>query len=91
MLNCVCQNLWVITNIWKGGGTVFRKIRYARIARNMTQEELSKLSGVSRATIIGLENGKITNTKMETLRKIASALGVSLDALFFDGDVSYNE
>ena len=75
----------------KGGRRVFRKIRYARLAKGMTQEELSKLSGVSRATIIGLESGKITNAKTETLRKIASALGVTVDALFFNNTVSCDE
>ena len=75
----------------KGGGTVFRKIRYARLAKDMTQEELAKRSGVSRATIIGLESGKITNAKTETLRKIASALGVTVDSLFFDDSVSQSE
>ena len=67
---------------------MFRKIRDARIARGMTQEELSERSGVSRVTIIGLENGKILNAKTGTLRKIASALGMTLDEIFFGDDVS---
>ena len=67
---------------------VFRKIKKVRIENGMSPEELSKISGVSRATIIGLENGKITNTKTETLRKIADGLGVTVDVLFFDEGVS---
>ena len=71
----------------KGVNTLFRKIKDARQAKGMTQEELSIASGVSRATIIGLENGKITNTKTETLRKLASALNITMDVLFFDEGV----
>ena len=66
---------------------MFRKIKDVRVENGMTQEELAKLSGVSRATIIGLENGKITNTKTETLRKIADGLGVTVDSIFFEDTV----
>ena len=75
----------------KGGGAVFRKIKDVRISKGMTQEELSKRSGVSRVTIIGLENGKIRNSKTDTLRQIAEALDMTMDALFFDEDVRHNE
>ena len=68
----------------------FRKIKQARLDKGMTQEELAKRSDVSRVTIIGLESGKITNTKVDTLRRIADALELSMDVLFFDEDVSSN-
>ena len=67
----------------KGVNTLFRKIKDARLYKGMTQEELSRRSGVSRATIISLENGKSINVKTETLRKIASALDMTMDVLFF--------
>ena len=57
-----------------------------RIAKGMSQKELSRLSGVSRATIIGLERGDTSNTKMDTLRKIAEPLGLTLDEIFFKFD-----
>ena len=47
------------------------KIREARKECGFTQEELAKRASVSRATIIGLENGSITVTTTETLTKIA--------------------
>ena len=40
----------------------------------MSQEELSKRSGVSRTIISGLENGTITVTTTETLLRIARAM-----------------
>lgn len=50
------------------------KIKECRKELNMSQEELSKRSGVSRTIISGLENGAITVTTTETLLKIAKAL-----------------
>ena len=49
----------------------------------MTQEDLAHKSGVSRATISGLESGNIRVTTTETLRKIAIALGVQVSDLIF--------
>lgn len=58
------------------------KIRELREREGLTQEQLSRRSGVSRATIWGLESGsdKVTTTK--TLNKLAIALGVEVDELF---------
>ena len=47
------------------------KIREIRTGLKMTQEDLAHKSGVSRATISGLESGNIRVTTTETLRKIA--------------------
>lgn len=66
---------------------MFEKIHDIRICKNITQEELAEKSGVSRTTIHGLETGKVKNTKTDTLGKIAVALGVSMDDLFFTDDV----
>lgn len=59
------------------------KIREARKASGFTQEELAKRAKVSRATIIGLENGSITVTTTETLTKIAGALNKKVSEIFF--------
>lgn len=58
------------------------RIREVREKRNMTQEELSELSGVSRGTISALENGTSRATTTKTLMNIARALGVSIEELF---------
>ena len=60
------------------------RIKEIREQHNMTQEELSDLSGVSRTTISALENGTERATTTKTLMNIARALGVAVDALFFD-------
>lgn len=58
------------------------KIKEARLSCHMTQEELAKKSGISRATISSLENGTAKTTTVSTLTKLASALGVFPGELF---------
>ena len=58
------------------------KIKEARKEKGFTQEELAKRANVSRATIIGLENGSVTVTTTETLNKIASALDKKVSDIF---------
>lgn len=58
------------------------KIKEARKEKGFTQEELAKRANVSRATIIGLENGSVTVTTTETLTKIAGALDKKVSDIF---------
>ncbi len=60
------------------------KIKQFRNEKNISQEELAKLSGVSRAIISGLESGSIKTTTTSTLSKIAKALGKKVSDLFFE-------
>ena len=59
------------------------RIRYLRDKAGMTQTDLAKASGVSRFTIIALESGAQKVTTTVTLAKIASALGVGIEDIFF--------
>ena len=58
------------------------KIKEARKEKGFTQGELAKRAHVSRATIIGLENGSFTVTTTETLTKIAGALDKKVSDIF---------
>jgi transcriptional regulator with XRE-family HTH domain len=58
------------------------KIRDIRRAKDITQDELAKLSNVSRATISMLESGRLTDTTAGTLLKLADALEVSVGDFF---------
>lgn len=60
------------------------KIKEVRESMKMTQEELAKKSGVSRATIWALETGNERVTTTKTLAKLAQALGVDVEQIFFE-------
>lgn len=57
------------------------KIKEMREKKGMSQDELSKISGVSRAIISGLETGRSTTTTTGTIDKIARALGVPVSKI----------
>lgn len=63
------------------------KIKELREKAGLSQAELSKESGVSQNLIARLESGSLTNTTTDTLFKIANALGVRVEQLFFTYDV----
>ena len=63
------------------------RIKEVREAKKMTQEELSKKSGVSRGTIPELENGTVRTTTTKTLARIALALDTKVENIFFADSV----
>lgn len=62
------------------------RVKEIREQQNMTQEELERLSGVSRQTISAIENDKVKagEVKVGTLLALASALRTTIDNLFFE-------
>ncbi|WP_370841863.1 helix-turn-helix domain-containing protein [Megasphaera sp.] len=48
-----------------------------RKSKKMTQKELAKKSGVSRATISKIENGKTVEVKLSTIEAISNALDIN--------------
>lgn len=56
-----------------------KKLRYLRKLRNLTAEELSKLSGVSRSYILLIESGKRKEVSSKVTAKLAKALRVNPD------------
>ena len=51
-----------------------QKIKHARIAKGLTQEELGNLVGLQKSAIAKYENGRVVNIKRSTLQKLAQAL-----------------
>ena len=51
-----------------------QKIRQARLAKNMTQEELGKVVGLQKSDIAKYESGRVVNIKRSTIQKLALAL-----------------
>lgn len=52
------------------------RLRELRLAKQLSQAALSRLSGVRKATISDIENDKTAGIDFETLEKLANALGV---------------
>lgn len=63
--------------------TIGRRIKEARTSINISQLELGKRLGVSQSMIAQYENN-LRNPKLETLQKIADALGCTVDYLLGD-------
>lgn len=56
-------------------------LKSTRESQNLTQKELSKMSGVSYSTITKLETGVITNPSFFLVVKICQALEITTDNL----------
>jgi len=52
-----------------------------RKKKGITQDKLSKMADITYNTIIKIESGATYNPRVETLKQIADALGVSIDDL----------
>ena len=61
--------------------TIAENIKKYRNKISVSQDRLSKLADVTYNTIIKIESGANTNPTIETLAKIAKALGVGVDDL----------
>lgn len=56
-------------------------IKRLREAKGLSQEKLARLADVANNTLIKMESGENKNPTLETLKKVAKALGVSVDDL----------
>lgn len=56
-------------------------LRKLRESKKISQEKLARLADVSNNTIIKIEAGKNQNPTLDTLKKVAKILGVSVDEL----------
>jgi len=58
-----------------------KNIKKLRNKKSWSQERLAREADISYQTLIKIEQERIKNPKLETLVKLAKALGVSLDDL----------
>lgn len=65
----------------KSKGSIGENIRKFRQQKEVSQDRLSKLADVAFHTIVKIESGETPNPTIETVRKIAGALDVSIDDL----------
>mgnify|MGYP001620077702 FL=1 len=58
-----------------------KKVKQLREKLDLSQEKLARLADVSNNTIINIEAGKQDNPTIDTLKKVAKGLGVSVEEL----------
>jgi len=61
--------------------TLAKNIKKYRAKLGISQDKLSKLAGITLHTITKIESGATPDPRIETVKKIADALGVSIDDL----------
>lgn len=59
-----------------------KSLRIRRSSLNLSQEQLSKICGLDRTYIGGVERGK-RNISLVNIKKIADALNISITELFY--------
>ncbi|MBI2515021.1 helix-turn-helix transcriptional regulator [Candidatus Wolfebacteria bacterium] len=60
---------------------ISQNLRKMRETKGLSQEKLARLSDVANNTIVKIEAGKNKNPTLDTLKKVAKVLGVSIDEL----------
>jgi len=58
-----------------------KKVKQLREKLGLSQEKLARLADVSNNTIINIEAGKQDNPNIDTLKKVAKSLNVSVENL----------
>jgi len=58
-----------------------KNVKRLREAKGLSQEKLARLADVANNTLIKMETGENKNPTLETLKKVAKALEVSVDDL----------
>jgi len=56
-------------------------VKKLREAKELSQEKLARLADVANNTLIKMESGENQNPTLDTLKKVAKALGVSVGDL----------
>lgn len=61
--------------------TIGSRIKKLRAEKELTQDDLARKAGIPNATLMKIENDTVKNPTINTLKKIASALNVTIDLL----------
>ena len=63
------------------GKTISENIKKARTKLGLTQDDLAKKADVKYTTLMKVESGSVNKPSVQTMAKIAKALGVSIEDL----------
>ena len=61
--------------------TIGAKIKAWRAKKDMTQDELAKKADIPYPTLAKIESDTVTNPTLDTVKKVAAGLGISVDDL----------
>ena len=64
------------------------KIKKARKAKGLTQDELGNMLGLKKSAIAKYENGRVINLKQETIKKLCEVLDLSPSDLLLDSEIT---
>ena len=56
-------------------GTIGERIKRFRLAKDMTQEELGEILGITKGAVQKYESGQISNFKADTIKKLSETFG----------------
>jgi len=63
------------------GKTISKNIKKMRAKLGLTQDDLAKKADIKYTTLTKVENGAVNKPSVQTMAKIAKALGVSIEDL----------
>ena len=63
---------------------ISENVRRIRKAKELSQDKLAKLAGITLTTLVKIESGANDNPTIKTLKKIADALEVTVNDLLED-------
>ena len=63
------------------GKTISENIRKIRAKLGLTQDDLAKKADIKYTTLMKVESGSVNKPSVQTMDKIAKALGVSIEDL----------
>lgn len=64
----------------------YSKLKVERVKQNKTQDDVATTANISRTTISQIENGRIDNIQLGTLKKIAAAVNSTVEKLFLSNE-----
>lgn len=64
--------------------TLAQKIKKQRLKMELTQEELAQRASIPYVTLVKIERESVKNPTIDTIKKIAKALEISLDELIYN-------
>lgn len=61
--------------------TIGQKIKVRRVKLDLTQDELARKANIPYTTLVKIETGAVKSPSVDTVKKIADALGITIDEL----------